>query len=368
MIASMTERVINLVFLVLPDTLLLDLAGPAEAFRLANQALRRRGRPEAFRLRYVGPQAETVSSVGLTMARLEPLPEQLDPDTWVMVLGRPGETTTVLAPEPAWLTARDWLARVLGPLLDAGSPSDSTQTTSPPLPARAGRHAIPPWRLVTVCVGALLAADAGLLAGRRVTTHHELLDDLTRLAPTARVVPNRVFVQDGPLLSSAGITAGIDLALHAVAEVCGDALAAAVAQVMVVFTRRQADQPERSPLLAGRDHLHPALHRVQDAVAEHPERAWSLTALAEAAHVTPRHLTRLFQTHCDCTPRDHVERVRLALADQALQRGQPREAAARTAGFTSARQWRAAQARLQRQQNVEPTGPLRSTTGPIESA
>lgn len=94
------------------------------------------------------------------------------------------------------------------------------------------------------------------------------MDDLAHIAPSAQVLVNRVWVQDGALLSSAAITAGIDLALHCIAQVCGDAVAANVAQVMVAAGRRSGMAPQQSPLLAWRDHLHPAVHRVQDAVAD----------------------------------------------------------------------------------------------------
>lgn len=315
---------VNLLFIVLPDTLLLDLAGPAEAFRLANQQCARQGWPPAFRLRFAGPQAQVRSSVGLTLAELEPLPATLEPPTWVLLLGRPGDALQVIQRQPAWLDTRDWLARTLGPAL-----------TSPDTPHR----------LLTVCVGALLAADAGLLGQRSVTTHHELLADLRRLAPAAQVRANRVFVQDGPVWSSAGITAGIDLALHLIAQVLGEGLASAVAQVMVVFHRRGQEDPERSPLLAGRSHLHPAVHAVQNAVVEAPAEDWTLERMAAEAHVTPRHLTRLFRQHAGLSPRAHVEWVRLTLAREALAAGLSRPRACALAGFSSERQWRRAAAR-----------------------
>jgi transcriptional regulator GlxA family with amidase domain len=320
---------IDVLFLVLPDSLLLDLAGPAEAFRLANQHLERHGRPEAFRLRYVGSQAEVMSSVGLMLSRIEPLPAKLRAPSWVVLVGRPGDAPQVVRRQRAWLAARDWLSRMLAPHL---------------LGADASR-APPPVRLLTVCVGSLLAADAGLIGGRCVTTHHELLDDLTRLAPQADVQGNRVFVEDGPLLSSAGITAGIDMALHLITQVCGAAVASAVAHVMVAFARRGPQDPQRSPLLQYRDHLHPAVHRVQDAVCAAPAQDWSAEALAEVGCVTPRHLARLFREHTNLSPRGYVEHVRAALARQALSQGASAQQAAELAGLGSLRRLRQALAR-----------------------
>ena len=317
---------IEVLFLVMPETLLLDLAGPAEVFRLANQQLAARGRPPAFGLRFVSAQSEASTSIGLQLANLEPLPTALPPGAWVVLLGRPGlrETLPTLQ-RNGWLGARDWLTSVVAPAL--------------------AQPAALPHRLLTVCVGTLLAADAGLLGRRQVTTHHEHLETLARLAPQAQVCANRVFVVDGPVWSSAGITAGIDLALHCVSDVCGDAVAAAVAETMVVFQRRGADDPQRSPLLGGRNHLHPAVHRVQNAVCEQPGADWDVPALAAVAHVTPRHLARLFKNHAGVSPRDYVERIRSGLAEQAIARGLPTSQAVEIAGFGTDRQWRRAQAR-----------------------
>jgi transcriptional regulator GlxA family with amidase domain len=309
----------DIAFVLLPGTLLLDLAGPAEAFRLANQRLVQQGRAAAYRLRYLAPQANVMTSVGATLGALEPLPATLPRGTRVVLLGQPSGAESPLLPRlpRAWTDTRRWLARVVAPRLAEGD-----------------------IELATVCAGTLLAADAGLLAGRRCTTHHESLADLARLAPQATVVGNRVFVLDGPVASSAGITAGIDLALHLIAREQGEAIAAAVAQVMVVYLRRGPDDPELSPLLAGRNHLHPAVHRVQDAVCESPAHAWSLEAMAAVAHVTPRHLARLFGQHVGRTPREYVEGVGAALAQCAIDAGQPAKQAIAAAGIGGARQWR----------------------------
>ena len=315
---------IDVLFLVLPETLLLDLVGPAEALRLANQQLAARGQAPAFRLRYISAQPQASTSIGLQLADLEPLPATLPSGAWVVLLGRPGlkETLPVLQ-RNGWLGARDWLSAVVAPALAGPAPH----------------------RLLTVCVGTLLAADAGLLGRRQVTTHHEHLETLARLAPAAQVCANRVFVVDGPVWSSAGVTAGIDLALHCIGDVCGDAVAAAVAETMVVFQRRGSDDPQRSPLLDGRNHLHPAVHRVQNAVCEHPARDWDVPALAAVAHVTPRHLARLFKDHAGVSPRDYVERIRSGLAEQAIARGLSTTKAVEIAGFGTDRQFRRARAR-----------------------
>src|SRR5262249_37724631 len=196
---------VDVVFVILPHSLLLDIAGPAEAFRLANQHRGRRGLPPRFRLRFAAPAELQETSVGLSIAELEPLPEKLRPNTWVVVVGQPTEHLSQVTPAVT-VTAR-WLNGRLGEAMRGDS----------------AEH-----RLVTIGSGTLLAARAGLLENRRCTTHHELLSALRTLAPRAKVIDNRVFVVDGPLASSAGITAGIDVALHLIGEECGEVLAASV--------------------------------------------------------------------------------------------------------------------------------------------
>lgn len=318
---------IDLLFLVLPGSLLLDLAGPAEAFRLANRHLEQRGKPPAFNLRYLSPAPEALSSVGLMLSGLEQLPEQLPHASWTVLLGQRGQLLQdqQMLRKPAWQAVRQWLGRMVAPrLLEADSPH----------------------RLLSVCAGALLAADAGLLAQRRCTTHHEMLAALQDLAPTAEVVNNRVFVIDGPVASSAGVTAGIDLALHLIAGECGEDITAAVAQDMVVYLRRGPRDPELSPLLQHRNHLHPAVHRVQDAITRQPAEDWSLERMAAQGAVTPRHLSRLFATHAQVTPLRYLQNIRLEHARQALAHGASVTQAALAAGFSSDQQMRRAAARL----------------------
>lgn len=310
-----SPSLIDVLFILLPGSLILDWAGPAEALRIANQRLLAQGQPARFALRFASPRTEVPSSVGVQLAGLEPLPAQASlHSSWVVLVGQPGAQIDVQTPDAQALL--HWLR---GVRLHSGQVE-----------------------LVTVCAGAVLAAHAGLLAGRRATTHHHHLDELALVEPRCDVVANRVFVEDGPVFSSAGVTTGIDLFLHRISAVCGAPLAAQVAQSMVVALRRGPNDPEFSPFLAYRNHLHPALHRVQDAVGQAPQSPWSVPRMAEVAHTSPRHLTRLFIEHAEIAPLQYLRRIRLAVAQAALQSGRNVTQAAETAGFSSDTQLRRA--------------------------
>ena len=306
---------IDVLFVLLPDSLILDWAGPAEALRIANQCLLAQGQPPRFALRFVSPEPQALSSVGVAVSGLAPLPAYASlQNCWVVLVGQPGQTINMqTSPAQALL---HWL--------------------------RGLRLAQGQLELVTVCAGAVLAAHAGLLAGRRATTHHHHLDELAQTEPRCDVVANRVFVEDGPVFSSAGVTTGIDLFLHRISALCGPALAAQVAQTMVVALRRGPHDPELSPFLAHRKHLHAALHRVQDAVGLAPQSDWTVPRMADVAHTSPRHLTRLFLEHADIAPLQYLRRIRLAVAQAALQSGHNVTQAAETAGFSSDTQLRRA--------------------------
>ena len=309
---------IDVLFIVPPHSLLLDIAGPAEAFRLSNQHLVRHGGKARFKLRYAGPKQQCESSVGLQLADLEPLPSTLPRPTWVVLVGQP--IAVIARPDGTSSATMRWLSQTLAPMLKSQ----------------------PDHHLVTICSGSLIAARAGLIGTRRCTTHHELLDELHRTAPAAQVVDNRVFVIDGALASSAGVTAGIDLALHLIGTTCGDAVVAAVAKDMVVYLRRSPHDPELSPMLAHRHHMHPAVHRVQDAVCADPAREWTMDTLADVASVTQRHLLRLFSLHAAVSPLAYLQAIRLERARQTLDRGASVTRAAQEAGFSSDLQLRRA--------------------------
>ncbi|WP_265556664.1 GlxA family transcriptional regulator [Serratia grimesii] len=296
-------------FLMLPNVLSLDVSGPAETLRLAGQ----------FSLHYISPLPQITCSIGMTLSQLLPLPERLE-DGAILVVPGVGDSQRFFANEPAE-QARHWLA-----------------TLQPDLQ----RQRI---TLVCVCSGALLAAQAGLLDNHQCTTHHDVIERLRQQAPRALVKENRIFVEDRSLFTSAGITAGIDLALHLISRQCGATRAMEIAREMVVYFRRSGDDPQLSPWLHYRNHLHPAVHRAQDVMAAEPEAEWSVPQVAEKAHVSSRHLARLFRSHIGISVREYHEQLRLAVAQQRLQQGYGLEKAALAAGFSSGRQLRRAQQR-----------------------
>jgi transcriptional regulator GlxA family with amidase domain len=294
-------------FILLPELVLLDVAGPAEAFRLAEAR-----RPGAYALSYHGSQPAVRSASGLTLGDLAPLPAEVADDAIVVITGVSGRAMSLESPSSRALIA--WLRAHYRP--------DG-------------------FRLMGVCAGSLFAAAAGLLDGRQCTTHHSYVDELVRLAPAARVHDNRIFVEDGNIFTSAGITAGIDLSLYLIAQQCDPRVACEVARDMVVYMRRAGQDAAMSPWLANRNHIHPLVHRVQDAIARDPSADWTAARLAALANTSARHLGRLFAEQAQCTPLEYLHQVRLALARQMLRETtQSIERIAERTGFGSARQLR----------------------------
>lgn len=305
---------VPVLFVLLPNVLMLDLAGPAEVLRLAAQA----DDPAAidFDLQYVSPVPSLQTSIGLPLAGLAPLPPSLALGTLVVLVGSTSKVSK--AQQQAFESASDtlthWLQSVFAP---------------------SGE------RLVCVCAGALSAARTGLLDGRQCTTHHALCAALQALAPKARVLENRLYVTDGPVSCSAGVTAGIDLMLHLLAELAGPRLACSVARDMVVYMRRSGADPQLSAWITGRNHLHPAVHRVQDAIAAAPCEAWTVTRMAELACTSSRHLARLFHEHVGISPLDYLHTLRISVARELLMASSlDMETVAERAGFGSARHLR----------------------------
>lgn len=196
------------------------------------------------------------------------------------------------------------------------------------LAARSGRVA-------SVCTGAFALGAAGLLAGRRATTHWEHAAELARRFPEAVVDADAIHVRDGEVWSSAGVTAGIDLCLALVEEDRGPAAARAVARDLVVFLQRPGGQSQFSAASRTPPTAHPVVRPLLDAVVADPAADHSAPVLARRAGVSARHLTRLFREQIGATPAGYVERVRVEAARMLLEGGASVTGAAARSGLGS---------------------------------
>jgi transcriptional regulator GlxA family with amidase domain len=189
-------------------------------------------------------------------------------------------------------------------------------------------------RVTSVCTGAFLLARAGLLEGRRATTHWMACDALARGYPSIEVDPDPIFVRDGNVYTSAGVTAGIDLALALVEEDLGRQAALEVARNLVLFVRRPGGQAQFSATLAGQSADRPGIRELQAWIAEHLDHDLSVTALAERAFMSPRNFARVFAREVGAPPGAYVESVRVERARTLLETtGLQIDEVARRCGF-----------------------------------
>lgn len=174
-------------------------------------------------------------------------------------------------------------------------------------------------RVASVCTGAFLLAEAGLLDGRRVTTHWSACEALGRRYPALTVEEDPIFIRDGEVWTSAGVTAGIDLALALVEADAGNDAALAVARQLVMFVRRPGGQAQFSAQLAARVADRHPLREVQEWIPDNLGSDLNVEALAERAHMSPRNFARAFKREIGITPAAYVERARIERAQQLLQ-------------------------------------------------
>ena len=268
-----------------PDVQILDVAGPLEVFGLANR-LDPAKRPR-YDVSLIAPAAGPVpTSGGVALVAHRGLVQATGPVDTLIVAGGLG---TRAAMRDRRLIA--WIART----------------------AKRAR------RVASVCTGAFLLGEAGLLDGRRVTTHWAVCDGLQRRFPTARVERDPIFVRDGNVVTSAGITAGIDLALELVEEDAGRELALNVARWLVMYLRRPGGQSQFSVQLAGQLAERDGVRDVQGWIAEHLGADLSVPALARRARMSPRNFARVFRREVGATPAAYIEAQRVENARRLLE-------------------------------------------------
>jgi len=280
--ATRPRRVWVLAF---PGVQVLDVTGPWEVFALANRI----GSPRTprYELTLVAPTAgRLTTSGGLALVADRSLAEATGPVDTLVVAG--GLGTRPRERDPRLVV---WIRRT----------------------ARRAR------RVASVCTGAFLLAEAGLLDGRRVATHWAMCAALQRRFPAVRVERDPIFVRDGTVVTSAGITAGMDLALELVEEDYGRELALTVARWLVMFLRRPGGQSQFSVQLAAQLAERNGLREVQGWIAEHPDAEASVAALARRAHMSPRNFARVFRREIGVTPAAYVEAQRVEAARRLLE-------------------------------------------------
>lgn len=261
----------------------LDLTGPVEVFDVAT----RHAIVPPYRVEVVAPTpAPIVTSSGITIT----------PARRIAGVQRPVDTFIV-----------------------AGGIGVNAARATPELVDAVRRVARRSRRVASVCTGAFLLAEAGLLDGRRVTTHWASARRLARDYPDLDVNPEPIFVRDGDVYTSAGVTAGIDLCLALVEEDHGRDLALAVARQLVVFLKRPGGQAQFSTHLSTQLADHDALAEVQGWVADHLDDDLSVARLAERAAMSPRHFARVFRAETGVTPARFVEHARVEQARRRLE-------------------------------------------------
>ncbi|GHH59262.1 GlxA family transcriptional regulator [Lentzea cavernae] len=293
----------RVVFLLVPGLHLLDLAGPAQVFSSAADLV------GGYALSYVGDTDTVLSHQGVPLGASRELPS-LEVDDLVFV--------------PGWRSPR---------IVGTGHLSDRAL-------AWLRAHHDNGGTVASVCAGADALGRAGLLDGRRCTTHHELQEELERRYPAAQVVHDVLFVEDNRVVTSAGIASGIDLALHLVAVRHGPTVAAAIARTMVIYARRNGDDQQASVLLRHRSHINETVHRVQDVIESRLADRLSLAELAGHAGCSERTVTRLFGRATGMTPLKYQQALRVERAEHLIGQGATVETAARNVGFEDARMLR----------------------------
>jgi transcriptional regulator GlxA family with amidase domain len=194
-----------------------------------------------------------------------------------------------------------------------------TREPSPDLITWLRNHAPDATRVISVCTGAFLLAEAGLLDGRRATTHWFQCERLARQFPEVDVDPEPIFVRDGNIATSAGVTSGIDLALALVEDDLGRDTALTVARHLVVFLRRPGNQTQFSTHLRTQAAHRRPLREVQRWITEHPDADLSVTVLADRANLSPRQFARAFTAETGATPGQFVDQTRVETARRLLE-------------------------------------------------
>ncbi len=288
-----------------PDFLLLDMAGPLEVFSVANRYLQ----PQShYQLTTLGTEHGPLrASNGVLVHADRTIANAAQHYDLLLVPGGPGAYNQRFPALFAWL---------------------------PGAVQRAERYG-------SICTGAFVLGHAGLLDGYRVTTHWNYVERLVKGFPKADVTTDQIYVEDRNLITSGGVTAGIDLALAVVARDHGKKLAQDVAKVLLVVMKRQGGQAQFSPLMAAVAPHETPITRVQNYVLEHIDEAFTVERMAGLANMSARHFARLFARDVNMTPMEFLQSARIDCARNLLETSElPLKTVAYKSGFGSVRHMR----------------------------
>ncbi|OLF53524.1 GlxA family transcriptional regulator [Pseudomonas chlororaphis] len=288
-----------------PDFLLLDMAGPMEVFSTANRYLQPGDR---YQLSLIGTEPGVLrASNGVRVQADMHIDQARGGYDLLLVSGGPGASSERCPP------LLEWLPGAVGRSVDYGS----------------------------ICTGAFILGHAGLLDGYRVTTHWDYTERLVRAFPGATVETDRIYVRDRNLITSGGVTAGIDLALAVVARDHGRKVAQDVAKLLLVVMKRQGGQAQFSPLTAPVGARETPVTRVQNHVLEHLDETFGIERMAGLANMSARHFSRVFAREVNMTPMAFLQSARIDRARSLLETSDlPLKTVAYKSGFGSVRHMR----------------------------
>jgi transcriptional regulator GlxA family with amidase domain len=257
------------------------MSGPSQAFLAAGELL------SGYPIEYCSFCEEIVDSSGLHLAHLAPYAQvEVQAGDHVFLPGYSSSLIRANSHAEEWAGVYVWLRR----------------------------KAAEGVRICSVCTGAFVLARAGLLEGKACTTHWQMIPLFRQLFPDIEVREDALFVQEGNIYTSAGITSGIDLALHLLEAAHGPLLAHKVARELVIYVPRSGRHSQDSIYLSYRNHLHPGIHRLQDWLIENLDRKVTIDTMAEMVNMSSRNLTRTFKLQTGISINHYITLLRLELA------------------------------------------------------
>ncbi len=300
----------KIIFILLPKVHLLDLAGPVQVFHEADEY------NYPYQVEFCALSENVRSAQGLTFSTLQHYSNvEVEPEDIIVLPGIQKEFLQTDLYDQHKQTFFNWLIQ------------QKKQGVT----------------LCSICTGAFIFAEAGLLEGLSCTSHWSITDMLRDQFPNLRVFDDCLFIKNETIYTSAGIVSGIDLALSIVEDDYGPVAASKVAREMVIYIRRNGDTSQQSIYLDYRTHLNRAIHEVQDWLIDHIQDQFTIADLADLVHMSPRNLTRIFKKETGITIGQFITTLRLELAQKLLANPEMSiRNVADAAGFKSERQFRRA--------------------------